>query len=280
MKLPSQKYTFDNRLLVLEETYKYARQKVHDDARLELQHLAEEEFESSPHELGLLLSLKGQDAYLQGSYPRALEYGLRAIKLLAESPLNIRYAQAVLVLAKVYWALGDLKNAEIRGRDSLAASRRADDKQGHSNALNMLAWIAYIRSDYHTSLEYLEEGLQIARGDARKEAQLSGNLGRIKMYLGNFDDAEKRLTAALDHNITNKDETSQANNLMSLGILRVRQRRFTEAANYYRKSLEIIDRLQLKREKILYLEYAGELALEKGDSFRAKTILSDAYHQG
>lgn len=280
MKLPSQKYTFDNRLLVLDETFKQARQKVYDDARQDLLGISEEEFASSPHELGLLLSLKAQDAYLQGNYPKALEYGLKAVKLLASLPLNVRYARAVLALAKIYWALGDLKNAEIRGRDSLSAARRAEDNQGHSNALNMLAWIAYIRSDYLTSKEYLEEGLVVANGDASKISQLSGNLGRIKMYLGDFEEAQERISSALEHNIKHKEETSEANNLMSMGILRTRQRRFTEAASYYRKSLEIIERLKLKREKVLYLEYAGELALDQGDTFRAKTILSEAYHQG
>lgn len=280
MKLPSQEYIFDNRLLVLEETFKLARQKVYDEARRDLSELSEEKFAGSPHELGLLLSLKAQDAYLQSNYPRALECGLKAVKLLASFPLNVRYAQVVLALAKIYWALGDLKNAEIRGRDSLAAARRAEDAEGHSNALNMLAWIAYIRSDYVTSREYLEEGLQAARGDKGKISQLSSNLGRIKMYLGDFAEAEKRISAALEYNVAHKEETSEANNLISMGILRTRQRRFTEAAGFYRKSLVIIDRLKLKREKVLYLEYIGELALDKGDTVRAKIILSEAYQQG
>ncbi len=38
--------------------------------------------------------------------------------------------------------------------------------------------------------------------------------------------------------------------------------------------------MDLKREKVIHLEYAGELALEKGDNLKAKSILSNAYEKG
>jgi len=280
MTNPSQNFAFDNRLLVLEELVKQVRQQDSESVSQQLDQLCEEDFSANPHELGLYTSLLAESAYFEGSYPKALESGLKAAKVLADLPLHRRYARTLLVLAKIYWSLGDLKNAGLRGRDSLAAYRRAADRDGQSNALNMLAWISFIQSDYSRATAYLEDGLQLAEGDKKRLAQLNGNLGRIQTLLGKWESAEQNITQALKFRVEHKQETSQAINLLSLGYLHARRREFSLADRCYREAQEIIERLNLKRERALHLEYTGELALEKGDTFRAKSILSEAYHQG
>lgn len=280
MRLPSQKYAFDNRLLATEELFKTARQHDFGQAQKELARLKEEEFEGRPHEHGLFQLLTAESHYQDGNYPRALEHGLRGAKILADLPLNHRYARVLFVLAKVYFVLGDLKNAELRGRDSLASYRRAADLGGQVDALNMLAWISFIRSDYASAIGYLEDAIGLAPDNPRKVAQLTGNLGRIRTLTGQWSEAARDISNALKYNYDQKEELSQAINHLSLGYLHFRRREFSEASRHYEKALKIIERLDVKREKILYLEYIGEMHLEKGDTFRAKTVLSDAYQQG
>ncbi|MEW5993584.1 MAG: hypothetical protein AB1744_04220, partial [Candidatus Zixiibacteriota bacterium] len=277
MPLSSPQVTFDDRLLAVEELF---RQRQYAAARRELAELAEADFARSPHELGLYLLLTASGCYHDGSYVKSLEFGHKAAKLLADYPLNRRYGWIQLILSKSYSALGDLKNAEIRARDALASFRRASDKTGQVDSLNELARISSIRCDYAAGVEFLSEAVAMIPGDERKVAQLTGNTGTLRICAGQWSQAEKELTEALDYNRSNGHEISQAVNLLSLAYLRIRRRQFILARRHLDNALEIISRLGLKREKVLYLKFAGELALEKGDLYRAKSFLSDAYHKG
>ncbi len=278
MKLSSpQKLSFDSRLLSVEELF---RQRQHQIALKELSHLSEEEFGSQQHELGLLLSLKADGSYVEGNYKQAIEYGQRAARLLAGYPLNSRYGRIQLVLSKSYSAIGDLKNAEIRARDALAAYRRGSDPVGQVDSLNELARISYIRCNYHAGVNFLTDAIAMVTDNPRKFAQLTGNIATLKIYTGQWEQAENDLKEALRYNVEHKQEISHAINLLSYGYLRIRRRQFSLARRDLDHALEIISKLNLKREKVIYLEFAGELALEKGDFFKAKMLLGDAYQQG
>lgn len=277
MTQPSPKITFDNRLLAVEEQFK---QRKYIPAIKELAGLNEQDFADRVHEAGLYHLLVAEGSYFEGNYRHCLDHGLKAARIIAGYALNRRYGRAQLVLSKTYSALGDLKNAEIRARDALAAYRRATDKVGQVDSLNELARVSYIRCNYKAAAECLDEAISLVDGNRRKTFQLTGNLGMIRVRTGHWNEAEKNLNEALQFNIENKQEVSQAVNLLSLGYLHLRRRHFILAGRHFDRALEVISRLKLKREKNIYLEYAGELAFEKGDFFKAKSLLSDAYQKG
>ncbi len=277
MNLSSPKVIIDNRLLALEELF---RQRNHANAIAELARLNEDDYKEKDYELGLYLSLRADGSYFESNYKRALEDGLRAAKLLADSSLNKRYGRVQLILSKSYSAIGDLKNAEIRARDALAAYRRCGDEIGQVDSHNELARISYIRCNYRDAVNNLEDARAMVRDNPRKYAQLTGNMGRIRVHIGDWARAENELTETLEYNRAHNEEVSQAINLLSLGFLQLRQRKFILSARSLDNALEIISRLSLKREKVIFLEYAGELALEKGDIYKAKATLSNAYERG
>ncbi len=277
MSLSSPHIAFDDRLLAIEEL---VRQRQYTAAARELAGLSEDEFSSSPHEFGLILLLKAQGFYQDGQYSKSLEYGHRAAKLLADFPLNRRYGSAQLVLSKSYSALGDLKNAEIRARDALASFRRGRDSTGQVDSLNELARISAIRCDYVAGVSFLSDAVTMCADQERKVAQLTGNLGTLRICTGEWQQAENELTGALEYNRAHGHEISQAINLLSLAYLRMRRRQFILARHDLDNALEIASRLGLKREKVLYLKFAGELAFERGDLFKAKSLLADAYQKG
>ena len=277
MNNSSPKITFDNRLLAVEEKVK---QRVYSSAFKDLAELDESMFISKNYELGLFFLLKAEAEYWEGNYRRSLEYGLKSARILADFPLNLRYGRSQLVLSKTYSALGDLKNSDIRARDSLAAYRRANNKNGQVDALNELARISHIRCDYYTAADHIEDALSMLSDDPRKTALLSGNLGTVQIRNGQWSKAEENLKDALRYNQKNNEEVIQAINLLSFGYLSLRRRHFIMAGRHFDQALEIISRLGLKREKIIFLEYSGELAFEKGDMFKAKALLSDAYQKG
>ncbi len=277
MKVSSPKIDIDNRLLAIEELF---RQRHYAEAAREVAALNEKEFKLKEYEQGLYFSLKAAAAHFEGNYKIALEAGLKAVKLLAEFSLNSCYGRAQLVLSQSYSAIGDLKNAEMRARDALAAYRRGDDNVGQGDALNELARIAYIRCNYKSVLSHLEESLELVGDKPRKRAQMTGNMGRILLRLGQWDEARRYLFDTLKFFVENNQEVSQVHNLLDIGFLQIRLREFADAVRNFNKALEKIVSLGLKREKIYYLEYYGELLLEKGDYFKAKAVLSEAYQKG
>ncbi len=99
MRLSSPKIALDDRLLAIEEQL---RQRKFSLAMRELAVLDEKEFVSSPGEAGLFGLLVAEGAYYDGEYAKSIGYGLKAGKLLAETPLHRRYGRIQLVLSKNY----------------------------------------------------------------------------------------------------------------------------------------------------------------------------------
>ncbi len=277
MRVSSQQFEFDSCLLAVEELF---RQRKYDIAGQELKELQEDKFGDSPHERGLYLALRADSFFNEGDYRKALEFGLNGAKLLAGYPLNRRYGRVLLVLSKAYSALGDLKNAEIKAYDALASYRRANEPLGQVDALNELARIAFIRCDFPGAIGFLKDAVEQAVDDPRKVAQLTGNLGVIRTLCGQWAQAEDNLTSAFRYHEKNGVEVSQARNLLALGYLHIRKREFMFAERCLGRALKLIEKHNLKRDRIIYREYLGELALEKGDTIKAKSLLSNAYHEG
>jgi len=277
MKLSSPKISFDNRLLAIEEQF---RQRKFSAALHDLSLLTEDEFRANPPEHGLYLSLAADGCYWEGNYRQAIENALRGASILADYPLNRRYGRVQLILAKSYTAIGDMKNAEIRARDALSAYRRAGDMVGQVEALNNAARVTYIRCDYAGAVAFLEEAIGMLDDNPRKLSQSVGNLGTLRIHLGQWEQADTDLNQALEINQRLHYEASQAVNLLSLGILALVQRKFVSSRRRFEEALDLIERQGLKREKVIALKYAGELAYEKGDIFKAKALLINAYQAG
>ena len=276
MYSPSHRLVIDDRLLAIEEL---VRQKKFDLARRELTSLGPDQFSSDSPEQGIYLSLSADCAIEATDYRKAIEFGLVAARLLSELSLHAKYGRTMLTLSRSYSALGDLKNAEIRANDSLATYRRAGDTNGQVDALNELARISYIRTNLSAAAGYLSDAAALAVDNPRKSALLTGNLGRVQTFGGQWVQAEQNLTTALDHNRTHHYDTSVATDLVSLALISIRKRDFLTADRQLTEAMTIIDRLGLKRDRIIASEFIGELAFERGDLFKAKSVLAEAYHQ-
>ncbi len=276
MGTTSLNYVLDHRLLLIEELL---LQRKYDEARKGLANLRESDFEADDTQHGLYLSLSADIAFLDGEYENSLELGLKAARLLAGSPHHRQYGRTLHVLSKTHWAEGNFKKAEEKAYDAMASYRRASDSAGQVSVLNELAHIAFMRSDFKAATAFLDEAVTLAENHSAKAAMLAGNAGRIRTLQGEWARAEQDIKSSLQYYTSTGDETSAASALLSLGYLHLRKREFVFADGCFEKAREIIERLGLKRPRVYHRKYAGELAFEKGDFYRAKALLSEAYRE-
>jgi transcriptional regulator with GAF, ATPase, and Fis domain len=265
---------FDNRLKEIDQLY---RQRKPDIAREQLEALAASGYEPEGCELGLYKALRAADFYFSGKYQEAIDMGLEAGKLLASSALHRWVGNLYLTLYRSYLATGDLKVAERYAFDALAFFRRVKDHPGMVGAFNAMGRLAFIRCDFQKAIEHVTDAIELSKGDNIRMVEEIGNLGRIEILSGDWQSAEEHLKSALKLANELGLRLSLARNHLSLGFLYLRQRNFTACARELRSAAVIIEEDNLLRERAIYLEYAGELAMEQGDIIQSKKLLTKGY---
>ncbi|MCH7878598.1 MAG: sigma 54-interacting transcriptional regulator, partial [candidate division Zixibacteria bacterium] len=267
---------FDPLLLSVEELF---CQLQRDKAMRQLAAVSPESFEPTSLAYGLYLALCCEAKLCESKYAEAIEAGDSALKILAPSSLNRRVGRILWNLSRANSLSGNLTDAEMRARDSISAYRRSEYRSGVVDGLNELAKISFIKSQYARSIEFLQDALALLGDDPAKEQQIRSNLGRVKILAGQWGDAYYLLSAALEYDLKHSLGISAARNHLSLGYLRFRQRRFSEAVEHYASAETLIEEHNIVRDRLILQEYRGELALAKGDYREARAILVPTLEQ-
>ncbi len=262
---------FDQHLLSVEELFILRRPQI---AIEELWKLDPATYQSPGLERGLYLALCCEANLLGGDYEEAITAGVSALELLAPSALNRRVGRTLWNLSKCYSLIGELTDAEMRARDAISAFRRAEHRPGVALGLNELAKVASIRSEYAKATEFLQDALILSQGDKGREQLLKSNLGRLHIYTGRWDEAEKLLSGALEHDLKNKLELPAVRKYLSLGYLSSLKREFGACNEYFSKADELIEKNNFSRERLNLAEYRGHLAILQGDYLLARTSLT------
>ncbi|MEE9442850.1 MAG: sigma 54-interacting transcriptional regulator [candidate division Zixibacteria bacterium] len=237
-----------------------------------------DQVEYSPEglDLGLYSLLLAERGYYDNDYKMMLDNCRVALDELGTTSLNYRIGRLQYLVYLAYSSLGDLKAAEQAARDSLASYRRVKDDAGIIDAYNALGKIYFIRSDYGTAAEYVNEAIQYSAQDSKKTVQLLGNLGRIYLLTGDLDKAQENLEKALNLGKELELASSIVLNQLSLGYLYIRRRHFYQAGIELTAADNLIREFGFKRERVISLEYQGELCYEKQDFVAAKNHLEEA----
>ncbi|MFH2035341.1 MAG: sigma 54-interacting transcriptional regulator [Candidatus Zixiibacteriota bacterium] len=268
-----QSIDFDNRLLETEELYRQLKPSIAHDL---LGSVDPSGFKARDYEYGLYRFLVALDLYYQNQYNESIKVAQEANRLLATSAFHRRFGGLNLLLSQNYSSLGNLNFAERHAHDSLAFFRQADDNLGMIRALSALSNLSFIRSDFEKSIAFLNEAIDLAKGDNIRMAQLIGNLGRIEILSGDWKLAKEHLNTAIKLANELKRDRSVARNYLSLGYLYARMRKFDLANRQFKSAEILIDKGQMDREKLILMEYEGELAFDHGDIISSYKILSEA----
>jgi transcriptional regulator with GAF, ATPase, and Fis domain len=273
MPTSRQKTSLDNRLLAINELY---RQRKPDIAAERIKELESENYNPQGFDLGLFNYLQAYQYFYSGNYLESIKLSFKANKELASSLFHEVVGRVQLLLYRNYSELGDYKLSQRYAYDALAFFRRGNDKSGMVDSLNGLARIAFIQGKYQNAIDFLNEAVDLSRGNNIQILELVGNLGRVEILSGDWEQAEEHLKTALKLAADLNQDVSLARNHLSRGYLNLRMRQYTVAAREFRSASQIIEEKELFREKLLLMEYEGELAQEMGDIVQAKQILTEA----
>ncbi|HEX9917065.1 MAG TPA: sigma 54-interacting transcriptional regulator [candidate division Zixibacteria bacterium] len=237
----------------------------------------------------LSLSQQGELHYLSAllfsklaRYQEGLEQANIAFELLKDTCENEKIAKVNLLAGKLYTNLGDLKHAELELRDALSAYRRIGDQENRIEVYNRLARICFTKGEYDRAIGYLDEALELSLSlnNSRFTAMLFGNLGRIYLRLGEFNQAQERLLSSSDIYEELKDYENMGRRYLSLGYLYFSQRKFKQAEEFYQKAKTIIDQKNLTYELANFHEYFAEYCLEIGNYTKAQKHIQEAIDLG
>ena len=231
---------------------------------------------------GLYWSRRAKIAFETREYTDARQYARRAIDLLLGTLEHEGLSYAQLVYGYTLTALGEMRESELAVRDAISNLRRAGLEDDLSEPYNALAQVYFLRSDYDRACEYLNEALHVAR-QAGREAdarRVLGNLGRVLILSGRWEEAESALRDAL----AAQEELGRAigivRNLLSLGYLFVLQHRTTEVRSLWQRAAELIDEHEFILERVILLEYQGDLAIAEGRLEDGRDALTEALEIG
>jgi len=267
----------DSRLLEIEELF---QQRDFKQAIAVLERLEEDGYSPEGIDRGVYLLLSARRSFARSEYQKTIDLCQEAFEELGNTSLNYRIGRLQYLMFRAYVTLGDFRAAELAVRDSLASYRRVRDTNGIVNAYNGLARIYYLRSDYPMAAEYVNEAIQHAGENPVKKAQLLGNLGRIYLLTGEMDKAEENLRLSLEISRQHNLPSFLINEHLSLGYLYMRRRQFRQAEAELESASGLIDEHGNRRMHVIYLEYIGELSLEKQDFVAAKEYLETAVKLG
>jgi tetratricopeptide (TPR) repeat protein len=183
------------------------------------------------------------------------------------------------LISKIYTKTNDYESAYKTFDQLLKNPKYANDYPTKARIYNGLAKIAYTQGDYKKSIKYME--LNMNYYDRDFKSMYMGNLGRIYLKAGDFENAKKHLIASL----TNFESPSTINTIKKQLSLSIVFGFFNETKKAF-DLLSQVDVDYLKKnypfDHCVYYEYKGHIeflhALNTGDKSCIKKALKTLHH--
>lgn len=198
-------------------------------------------------------------------------------------------ANALLVLARAYGRVGQYEDVFAPCEASLAVYRRLGDQHGEAQCHQTLSTVTDFLQQYERSLEHARDSLALAQalGDKLSELTATHHIGVTYTHLGRYELALSYCLQALNWHEANMDEdvTELVGVWDSLGLIHLRMGDPHQAADCYRRSVEIYESEGERYFHATALDRVGDALEEAGDTAAARehrlaalTILDDLQH--
>jgi transcriptional regulator with GAF, ATPase, and Fis domain/Tfp pilus assembly protein PilF len=213
-----------------------------------------------------------------GRYARGRRYAHAAFRILRNTRehLELGYAETILGIAAL--RTGDSSAAHDAFTGALATFRRIDHVSRMAGAHNNLGLVYKTTGQWREATRSFEQALRLAEkiGDYSWVANYSTNLGIMRYRLGEFDLALECFRRALQIFVELGERLSEVRTRMALGRVHARRREFALAGEEFAAAEGLLVPADPPRERLLLLEFRGELAGERGDLVAARSDLERA----
>ncbi|UCG60447.1 MAG: sigma 54-interacting transcriptional regulator [Candidatus Zixiibacteriota bacterium] len=218
-------------------------------------------------------------AYASAAHlPVALKVARTAQHMIVEEGDCLLLAEIFLTIGVILRDMSEFKEAEKAFRDAESIFRRNDSLQGQGKALNELAGLFFRQTDYGNSLDALMDAIEIARklGDTKKLAYMTGNIGRIQTFTGDFEEAVKNLRINIELSERSGEKYEVLKAYLSLGYVLMLKADYEEAEKALNDAYTRIVLTSDTRHEVIYLTYLGELRYRVGNLEESGEILRKA----
>ncbi|MDW3651756.1 MAG: tetratricopeptide repeat protein [Bacteroidia bacterium] len=211
--------------------------------------------------LGLVL-------FAQDELSSSIHYLHRAEELYEETNAPNTLRRIYNNLGVVCEYMGDKQQALSYYFKSLEQAEIEENIQKQISAISNLGDLSTRSQQFESGKEFLQKGLKLAQeeNDEVLTARLNMQLGMLYLHKEEFQNAEASLTKALSFYTQNKEgenlsHLAHTNN--GLGILAEKQSRFSEAKDYYEKSLVLYQEAESSEEVVVYINLGSLAQREK-----------------
>ncbi len=203
--------------------------------------------------------------------PKAIEFGLKAIKLSKEINYSKGISSASSNLGVAYRDRGEIELAKESHQLSLTIDKRIKNYSGIASSYNNLAIIADDEGDYDEAIRLVLKSVEAYEtvNDAKGIGGNYNTLGNIYVSQENFDKAEEYYLLAKDQYQKEGDQTAVATAFMNLGIVYFYKGLPDTTMLYFNKTLEVYMEMDHKIGQSNILGNIAKLHLAKGENEKA-----------
>lgn len=152
-------------------------------------------------------------------------------------------AQLSLYIGRLHRLRGEWAAAREWLATSAALCQQRNDPRGRALALNQLAYVARLQSDYDEAKEYVQEALALLSSDDTERATSYWVLGSVAQHQMKWAEAEEHQRAALQIWQDVGDQQRVAWILQNLGEAFRGAGRYDEAADHMRQAIALLGEL-------------------------------------
>jgi tetratricopeptide (TPR) repeat protein len=213
----------------------------------------------------------GSVVYAQGDHSQSQAYCEQALCISHE--IGNRWGErAVLeILGHILEAQGDYAKAQAHYEQALRISREISDQRSESSALDSLGGLYRKQGDYAHAQTFYEQALHISResGLRREELNVLANWGLLSHQMGDNEAARRYSQEALRIGLDIGARERQGHGLTILGHAVADLKKWTEAADAYRRALDLYRELGLRHRATEPLAGLACISLAQGDLAQA-----------
>jgi len=216
--------------------------------------------------------------FLQGNYPRALEYAELSLTLSQET--GSRYTEGIALnnIGEIYIVYGEYAKGLEYFQQSLVIRRKIGDLLGEGFTLNNIGAAYQIRGQHLEALKYYQEALVLRQdvGDLVDKGITLASIGGVYRTEQQYALAMEYYLQALKIMQDEENLPGQSAVLRDVGIVYSLQGDFSAALEYSQQALEIQHKLGNHLEKSLILSNIGVFYNIQGKYSEALVYLEQA----